>query len=58
MSAPRNAAKLMWAILREIFEESAYARFLAREQVCASRKSYAAFLQEQEQSKARRLRCC
>jgi hypothetical protein len=58
MKALRNAAQLFWAALREIFEESAYARFLEREQAPPSRRSYAAFLREQELSKARRPRCC
>jgi len=58
MRTLRNAANLLWATLREIFEESAYARFLLREHVSASRESYAAFLREQELSKARRPRCC
>jgi hypothetical protein len=45
-------------ILREIFDESAYARFLSREGTAVGRTSYAAFLQEQEVVKARRPRCC
>jgi hypothetical protein len=45
-------------MLQEIFEESAYARFLERKQIGSSRQSYAAFLREQELSKARRPRCC
>lgn len=49
---------LLLAALREIFDESAYQRFLAREGVPASRGSYAEFLREVEISKARRPRCC
>jgi len=54
----RKSASLMWAALEEIFEESAYRRFLQRNQVASSRQAYAAFLREQEFSKARRPRCC
>ena len=54
----RKSASLMWAALEEIFEESAYRRFLPRNQVASSREAYAAFLREQEFSKARRPRCC
>lgn len=54
----RKSATLVWAALEEIFEESAYRRFLQRNQVPSSRESYAAFLREQEFSKARRPRCC
>lgn len=42
-------------ILREIFDESAFARYCAREGVAHSREAYARFLQE---SKAPRVRCC
>jgi hypothetical protein len=45
------------AILREIFEESAYERFCLREGVSNSCESYASFLKEQKQA-SRRLRCC
>ena len=46
------------AALREIFDESAYARFLNRRQVASSRQAYAAFCRESEEGKARRPRCC
>jgi hypothetical protein len=46
------------AILREIFDESAYARFLAHHQMISSSAAYAAFLTEQERIKARRPKCC
>ena len=58
MKVLRKSASLMWAALEEIFEESAYRRFLQRNQVASSREAYAAFLREQEFSKARRPRCC
>jgi hypothetical protein len=46
------------AVLREIFDENAYARYLEREQVGASRESYQAFQQEMLCRRERRARCC
>lgn len=46
------------ATLREIFDESAYARFLARRGTISSAASYAEFLRETERVRARRPRCC
>jgi len=46
------------AVLREIFDESAYQRFLDRSQLQSSAGSYAMFRQETEQAKSRRPRCC
>ena len=46
------------AVLREIFDEAAYARFLARRGAAASVASYAEFLHETEHSRARKPRCC
>lgn len=46
------------AALREIFDESAYSRFLHRQQMVSSREAYAAFCREGEAAKARRPRCC
>jgi hypothetical protein len=54
----RDKAELVWAALREIFDESAYARFLARRRMTSSSQAYAAFLREHELAKARRIRCC
>jgi hypothetical protein len=45
-------------VLREIFDESAYKRFLARAQVASSRAAYGDFLREAEVAQARRPRCC
>ncbi len=53
----RSAAALFWAALREIFDESAYRRFLWRERAPVSRASYAAFLRERDQ-RPHRPRCC
>ncbi len=49
---------LMTATLREIFDESAYQRFLIRHDLHASAKTYAAFWSEHEAVKTRRPRCC
>ena len=46
------------AILREIFDESAYQRFLDRSMLESSPQAYAIFQQENEQAKSRRPRCC
>jgi len=46
------------AVLREIFDESAYARFLARRGEVSSVVAYADFLHETENARARKPRCC
>jgi hypothetical protein len=53
-----RALALLVSALREIFDESAYARFLNRRQMTSSREAYAAFCREYETAKARRPRCC
>ncbi len=53
-----RALRLLIATLREIFDESAYSRFLERGQLAPSREAYAAFCREYEVAKARRPRCC
>jgi hypothetical protein len=53
-----RAADLLWSALREIFDESAYTRFLNRSQTPPSREAYAAFCSECEAARARRPRCC
>jgi hypothetical protein len=58
MSRLVKAARIMLATLREIFDESAYERFLRRTQMASSPVAYAAFRQEFEESKARRPKCC
>jgi hypothetical protein len=50
--------KVAWATLREIFDESAYARFLDRNRLTSSPIAYADFLRESEGVKARRPKCC
>jgi hypothetical protein len=51
-------AATMLAMLREIFDEAAYARFLRRAGVRSSSEAYAAFRREFEEVKVRRPRCC
>lgn len=53
-----QAVSLLASALREIFDESAYARFLDRKRMASSREAYAAFCREYEGAKARRPRCC
>jgi hypothetical protein len=58
LSALTHMASVSRAILREIFDESAYQRFLERSQLESSPNAYAVFQQENEQAKSRRPRCC
>jgi hypothetical protein len=46
------------AVLREIFDEAPYARFLNRAGMVSSSESYAAFRREFEEAKTRRPKCC
>jgi len=50
--------RLLAAVLREIFEESAYARFCATEGVPRGRASYARFLREWAGQNGVKVRCC
>jgi hypothetical protein len=54
----KSCAQVLLAALREIFDESAYARFLSQRQLVSSRAAYASFRREYEVTKARRPRCC
>ena len=54
----RGLAVSLMKVLREIFDESAYSRFLLRTQLEPSRESYLKFMRENELAKARRPRCC
>ena len=45
-------------VLREIFDEAAYARFLRRRGLGSSARAYAAFRREFEEAKVRRPKCC
>ena len=53
-----HALALLLAALREIFDESAYMRFLSRTQTVSSREAYAAFCREYDAAKACKPRCC
>ena len=58
MKAMMSAARILLAALREIFDEAAYQRFLARTQMVSYPAAYAAFRHEFEEAKTRRPRCC
>jgi hypothetical protein len=58
MSRVVKAARILMATLREIFDERAYERFLARTHKSSSPKAYAAFRREFEESKTRQPKCC
>lgn len=46
------------AILREIFDEAAYARFLSRGGLASSSQAYAEFRREFDEATVRRPKCC
>ncbi len=54
----RRVVAVLLTTLREIFDENAYARFLARREMQPSRASYAAFLEELSCRRERRVKCC
>jgi len=58
LTAFTRLSTVLVAALREIFDESAYARFLHRRRVASSPTAYGEFLRESEIAKARRPRCC
>lgn len=58
MKQLRNIMNTLAAVLREVFDESAYARFLVRTKAARSRESYAKFLREIECRKHSAPRCC
>lgn len=53
-----RACALLLAAMREVFDESAYERFLARAQMRSSPAAYSDFLRETETARARRPKCC
>jgi hypothetical protein len=53
-----NFFRVVRAVLREVFEETAYERFCAREGSEVNRESYAKFLRETEQARQQKVRCC
>lgn len=58
MRTVKQVLTTLMAMLREIFDESAYMRYLEKNQLSSSREAYAGFLRECELVKARRPRCC
>jgi hypothetical protein len=54
----RTCARTVVDALREIFDETAYARFLRTEGVENSREAYGRYLSETEDARERRPRCC
>jgi hypothetical protein len=58
MSRAIEAARILLATLREIFDEAAYARFLERTEMDPSAAAYAAFWREREAGQAREPKCC
>ena len=57
-AAMERVMRTVCMVLREIFEESAYARFLQRQRMGSSREAYAGFLRESQQCREKRARCC
>jgi len=57
MTRWKKAVKIFFSVLREIFDEAAYARFLQRTKMASSPTAYRAFWRERE-SKAPKPRCC
>lgn len=55
MNKLRQAAATLVAVLREIFDESAYRRFLQRSGRTSSRAAYREFLRQKQEPRAR---CC
>jgi hypothetical protein len=54
----RRFLSIVAATLREIFDESAYARFLQRTGRQPSRAAYAEFMNEHGAGKCKRPKCC
>ena len=54
----RNAMRTLRATLREIFDESAYDRFLLRTHASRSRASYREFTRERDAAMLKKPRCC
>ena len=54
----REFFKTVLAVLREIFDENAYQRFLLRTNSAASVESYRRFQRERESAMATKPRCC
>jgi hypothetical protein len=53
-----SALRLLWAALREIFDEAAYDRFLLANRMVNSRFAYEKFQQDRRAAQERKPRCC
>jgi hypothetical protein len=58
MKRLHSFSKLLLAVLREIFDENAYQRFLLRTNSAASVESYRQVMCERESGMAQKPRCC
>ncbi len=58
MTRLAGVVRIMLAVLREIFDEAAYLRFLRRAQLESSPAAYAAFWRERQLAHEKRPRCC
>lgn len=58
MNRLAEIAALFVSCLREIFDESAYSRFLRKHRMSSSPEAYAEFCEERAAATARRPRCC
>jgi hypothetical protein len=58
MNRFRRGMRIAICVLREIFDESSYARFLKRTNLSSSPDSYAAYWREREAVHSRKPRCC
>lgn len=58
MKSLGEAIRIFVEVLREVFDESAYVRFLRSRQIASSASAYAAFCREREAVVSRRTRCC
>ncbi len=54
----RAVCRVLVDVLREVFDEAPYHRFLSRNRMTSSCKAYGEFRREYELAKARRPRCC
>ena len=54
----REGFCMLMETLREIFDESAYARFLGSRGLANNRDAYALYLRESNATRERRPRCC
>ena len=58
MHTPRSIFSVARAVLSEIFDEAAYARYLKREGIGGSCEAYQSFLRQKEQKTGKPVRCC